>query len=476
MSTELIKLQHSDRDHFINGGSSIERRKRCRGSLKMEKPFWNIRDDTEDSIEGTLVHEVGEILIPFPLANWDNKEDKFAGAPDLDEYEERIVEAGERYCLDILRIIGNKVPKIAWVAEQRFTINEELELGGTADFAWGYIQKTDDFIMEHSEIFADLCKQLVAKVKDLKVGHIWDYKNGTIPHDARTSDQIRQYIAGLQHKLGSNGKRPFDVIFGHIYGPNFRDQSLVTSVVAYTKEQIEEILQEQILIAEEALGLHGDGPLKLHAGDHCFWCKAKAVCSEFDRFSREKATNVIETWDRVEANKKENESLVPAVIPNFTEILETRTDEQIKDFFLHIEYLSKGIEAVKQYIRNRHLQGKPIKGLKVVSGEGRRIYKKSLDDKTIGEKLQTCGVEKPWKKVVRNITEVEKEIYKDLRDKKVSVEDAKKQAAALMDIVCEKSTPHLKIVLDSENDSRPGIEIVNGKKATELLDANPVSN
>lgn len=471
------KPAHSDRDHYLNGGSSISRRKNCRGSLKMELPFWKNKDETADSTLGTRIHECGELLIPTALANW-NKEDKFEGAPTLKDYTEEEYEAGKNYCLDILRLIGAKAPNCAWVSEQRFDIDSELELGGTADFAWGYIIKTSDFLK--SEWFTILREsrgineEFEFPSKDLKIGHIWDYKNGTIPHNAKTSDQIKQYIAGLQHKLGTNGKRPFDVIFGHIYGPNFRDKSLVKSVVAYTAGEIEKILIEQRLIAEEALGLHGNGLLKLSAGEHCFFCKAKAVCTEFDTHTKKKAALIIDQFDAKYPVAKKAKKPEDLETIDIQKVLSTKTDEEIKEFWLHTEFFTKAINAVKEYIRMRHLQGKPIEGLRVVQGTTRRIYKKDLDDLGVGKLLQDMGIEKPWQKVVRNLTDVEKELIAKLKEKGLKPKEAKAQAENLLLAVVERTTPSLAIVLDSENDPRVGIEVVNKQKAMEILDAEPV--
>ena len=307
--------------------------------------------------------------------------------------------------------------------------------------------------------------------KDLKVGHIWDYKNGTIPHNATKSDQIRQYIAGLQHKLGSNGKRPFDVIFGHVYGPNFRDRSLVTSVVAYTASEIAEILSEQKRIAEEALGIHGDGPLKLSSGEWCFFCKAKAVCTEFDRKTKQKAALIIDQFDAQYAAAKKVKSPVDLEAIDIQSVIATKSDEEIKEFWMHTEFFTKAINAVKEYIRMRHLQGKPIEGLKVVPGTTRRIYKKDLDDLGVGKLLQDMGIEKPWKKVVRNLTDIEKELKNIYKEKGLKAKEAEAQAKSLLMAVVEMTTPSLAIVLDSENDPRVGIEVVNKQKALEILDA-----
>lgn len=478
------KVQHADRDHYLNGGSSITRRKYCRGSLKMELPFWKIQDSTADSTLGTRIHECGELLIPTAIKNW-HKEDKFVDAPVLKDYSEEEIEAGKGYCLDILRLMGNKVPHVSWISEQRFDIDNELELGGTADFAWGYIQSWKEFYDEHHENFPDLILELMGVPndgethpgsipKDLKIGHIWDYKNGTIPHNAQTSEQIKQYIAGLQHKLGTNGKRPFDLIFGHIYGPNFRDQSLVTSLVVYTAREIADILAEQKQIAEEALGLHGDGPLKLSAGEHCFFCKAKAVCTEFDRKTKQKAALIIDQFDAQYAAAKKVKSPAELESIDIEAVILTKTDAEIKEFWLHTEFFMKAINAVKDYIRMRHLAGNPIEGLRVVQGTTRRIYKKDLDDLGIGKLLQDMGIEKPWKKVVRNLTDIEKELKNKLKEQGLKAKDAEAQAKNLLMSVVEMTTPSLAIVLDSENDPRIGIEVINQKKAMEILDAEPV--
>lgn len=448
----------------------------------MELPFWKDRDDNDDSKRGTRVHECGEALVPYALQDWD-QEDPFFNAPNplLDHegkpYSEEEIEAGKLYCQDILRLVGNKVPRIAWVAEQRFTIDEELELGGTADFAWGYIMKISEFIkspeLQMMRMDGRFNSEIELPAKDVKIGHIWDYKNGTIPHFAPTSEQIKQYIAGLQHKLGSGDRRPFDIIFGHIYGPNFRERDKITSVVAYTKEEIEVILQEQRQIAEEALGLHGDGPLKLHAGEHCYFCKAKAVCPEFDRTTRERATTILGEYTPAVVTAKQPDPQELAKI-DFDELLRSKSDEEIVSFFLWTEFFVKAANATKDYIRQRHLSGKPINGLRVVEGTTRRMYKKELDDLQIGEKARSWGVEKPWVKIARNLTEIEKELIKVLKGKGMKPKEATAEAAKKMDELCQQTTPSLAIIVDSESDPRPDVRLVNDKKAIEILSAVPV--
>ena len=481
MSTENTSFKlpdHSSRDHYINGGSQMDRRVECRGSLKMELPFWDIGDETEHSKEGTCVHECGEIFLPFAMENW-NKDDKFEGAPSLDshqmkKYTESQVVGGLRYCMNILEILGDKAPNVQWVSEKKFIIDQDLELGGTADFACGYTQSYKSFAAEHLEKFPSLVEALKDQ-KDVKVGIIWDYKNGTIPHDAEHSNQIAQYAGAMQFELGKPPKRAFDVIFGHIYGPNFRDRRLVTSVVAFSKQQLAEIISFQRQIAEEALGMHGEDKLFLKAGEHCFFCKAKAVCKEVDRTTREKASMLIDKFNAIYEVGKSKVVLKKQVLTpenyDFRADLETKNDEEIVDFFCYIEFFTKAISATKQYIIERQKMGKPIHGLRLVESTSRRKFKEELDDKEIGQIAKGWGIESPWVKVARNLSDLEKELIQILKKQGAKGDEAKAQAQKLMEEITEKTKPGISIVLDYQGDPRESIEVKTQERVTSMLDA-----
>lgn len=427
MKLDLTNLPK--REHFRNGGSSIARRSQCPGSLMMEEPYPPTTTAAADT--GTRVHALIEKLIPGALLHWDKK-DKFVDAPSTEHDAEEEVIAAKRACLQILDLIGSNVPNVHWAAETKFVINEKLELGGTADFAWGYYKGGK------------------------KIIELFDYKNGVLPHYADSSMQIKQYLCGIQYVLGK--KKPFDVLIGHIFQPNSLNQSKTYTRAEYSAEDIEKEIARQIEVAKRSLGYYGVGELKLKAGPECFFCQAKYECAEFHGNNADKALAVLDLHD-----KKPVAKVTEKEINEVQEIVLKLTDAQLKDFVLQVPYIRQAIKAVEKHVIDRHLTGKPIQGLRCVWGQGRRGWAADLDMEDIGNGLKKMGVEKPFRKQLRTLGDIETDL-KMLGMNKTEAKEALEPLVA-------KSTPTPNIVPDSEEDTRPEIELGSADDAQKALAA-----
>lgn len=446
MSTpKTIALKHGERSHYANGGSVIERRKHCPGSLFAEK---DLPDTTnEDAEKGTRIHELIEELTPFVMDNWsklgENK--AFDKIPEMLHADRDEVEAAKVACLDLIEQIkkyGGHIDNVKWISETKFIIDESLELGGTVDFAWGYELKGKRYI------------------------HAWDYKNGRSPVNCKTTMQLPQYLAAIQLNIGK--KKPFDFLYGHIFQPNSSREDLNTEPAIYTAAEIQEKLEEQKKIAKAAF----DPKAPRRAGSHCHWCKDKTGCGEHHRWLKDEALYILDAHDNNQAlvnlpPVKAAELIQRKPAPDV--IIKNLTDDQIRNFVLHGDYIRGTLKAAEEYVKNRAAAGNPVPGLKCVPKGGRRGWKKTLSPAEIGEGLKKLGIQKPWIKEVRNIGDIETEL-KTLGHK------GKDTAKKLIDHLVDKGTPGIDIVPDDDSDSRTAVEVVTLQNVNQLLDANPINN
>lgn len=413
-------IDHSSRDHYRNGGSQISKRLLCPASLIAEDKILAEEGEPEESayaLAGTRVHECIESLLPVAIGNWD-QDDKFKGAPKLLSYDEAEIESAKLACLDVLSILGGLAPQVGWEVENKMVLSEELELGGTADFVWGF------------------------KRNGIKVGGIWDYKNGVQPVDARTTRQLELYAAAMNKSLG--GKEGFEQIETHIFQPNSLNSNTYKTSKVFTKEQLKASEQEFIRGAEIALGRHGeDAQLQFNPGEEqCKWCAAKPKCKAHHSWQHDKALHIFDAYDPNTPAKK-----IPTKDPK--EIVTELSDEQLLEFFKQIEYIEGCVKAVKEYITARNKGTNPIPGTKLIVGLSRRQWRKDLEINEIGSVLKEAGIAKPFKKNLLTIGDIEKKLKKLDLDKNSITE--------LLSEVTSKTTPGLKLVIDSEHDDRPAV-------------------
>lgn len=445
MSSEV---SHENRAHFKNGGSQIGRRIQCPGSLRMEDKVPEEVEASEHAQEGTYVHECIESLIPVAIKNRiaqlnGESTSLYSGAPKLLSYDAEHIDSAKLAVDNILNLMGEGIAGMGWAAEHKYIRSRELQLGGTADMTWAYVD-----------------------AEGVRHAHIWDYKNGVIPVNAKKTPQLLSYACALQHITLEKKRPPFDIIHTHIFQPNSQDEENTYSSQSYTKEEIAEADKRFIEVAEIALGLHGDPPMRLRSGEYCHYCRAKAICPEYRKSQTDKAIEVFNTTEDpdVEVLEDFQDTDIIPVMPagdDPAEIVKTLTDEQIVQFFKHRKFLTDAIKATESYIKLRATSGNPVKGLKCVEGTGRRGWRKDLSVPKAGKLLKDIGIAAPWEKKLVTISHAEQV----LKESGMTLEQAKEALSPAIEV----GKSPISIVFDDGSDTRPAIEGLSKEKISAAL-------
>lgn len=469
----MAEEKKEEKEHYINGGSVIGRRKYCPGSLGMEVKISEEMGEPElkeHTIKGTKVHKAIELLIPTAIERWNWDADKrYLDLPPIvtkpiraylkqewdSEYEyTEVLEAAQLACDDILRILGDKAPNVAYSTERKFILSEELELGGTADFVWGYKDKAGK-----------------------KFGGIWDYKNGTTHVDATETMQLQLYAVAMNEELGK--KTSFESIETHIFIPNTLVRGKETSSRTFTNEELLEAKEEFIEIAKKALGHYGEESLTLSAGSHCKFCKAKGVCKEFHDNIHKKALKDFELAEIKQSKKKLTKKSAGELINqvkatprvNPEALVKTLTDEQLLGWLANSDYILECDKAVKAYCKGRFAAGTPIPGTKLVSTKPRRMWRKDVGIKEAGNILKEKGVAKPWRTELVTLTDAEEALTQTFaKQLDVGKKEAKALAQEALKDLIDFTKSSTNLVLDvPENASKEEVKgIVNRQ---EVIDA-----
>lgn len=337
--------------HALLSASSAERWINCPPSARLTENM----PDTESphAAEGTLAHSLAELKVRKKFENMRKSEyDKRLGeirknplyAPEMDghtdTYLDCILKAAHGY---------NKVKPYV-VAEKRLDYSAYAPGGfGTCDCAM-------------------LCKN------DL---HIFDFKYGKgVPVSAEDNPQLKLYALGALAEYGFL----YDIqsVILHIIQPRIDNISDFTiDVDALTA------WGNSIRPAAE-LAYKGEGEFK--CGDHCRFCKAKAIC-------RARA----EDFFTLEAS---------AELPK-----ELLSDHEIGEILERASRLKNWVSEVEEYVLSELLSGKSVEGWKAVEGRSNR---KITDIDAAFEVLKKEGYDEAllYERKPITLTELEKLVTK----------------------------------------------------------------
>lgn len=337
--------------HALLSASSAERWINCPPSARLTENM----PDTESphAAEGTLAHSLAELKVRKKFENMRKSEyDKRLGeirkdplyAPEMDghtdTYLDCILKAAHGY---------NKVKPYV-VAEKRLDYSAYAPDGfGTCDCAM-------------------LCKN------DL---HIFDFKYGKgVPVSAEDNPQLKLYALGALAEYGFL----YDIksVILHIIQPRLDNISDFTiDVDALTA------WGNSIRPAAE-LAYKGEGEFK--CGDHCRFCKAKAIC-------RARA----EDFFTLEAS---------AELPK-----ELLSDHEIGEILERASRLKNWVSEVEEYVLSEILSGKSVEGWKAVEGRSNR---KITDVDAAFEVLKKEGYDEAllYERKPITLTELEKLVTK----------------------------------------------------------------
>lgn len=376
--------------HAILSASGASRWLACPPSARLEENFEN--ESSEYAAEGTLAHELGELSLSLQLGlitkrkfNSELKkiEEHELFTMDMPDYVDMYVGT----CMEKVAEAKAKTPDALFKIEQRLDFSEWVPEGfGTGDFV----------------IIADGAIEIV----DLKYGK-------GVPVSAVGNKQMRLYALGAISE------------FGFLYDIEKVKMTIVQprlDSISTDEIDTDELLKwaEEVVkpIAEQAF--KGEG--EFCAGDHCGFCRAKAVCK-----ARANRNMELAQYDFQEPNTLDNNDIAYIL---------GRADE-----------LVKWVTDVKEFALEQALQGEEFDGWKLVEGRSNRKY---TDENMVANTLFKAGytdnvIFKPAE--LLGITAMEKAI-------------GKKEFNSLLNDFITK--PPGKPVLVTEDDKRP---VFNSAKA-----------
>ena len=399
MTEEIVTIDHSSRGHAKLAPSAASRWTKCLASL-IAPDVEIVEEESEFAKEGTLAHEFFERV----MTEGDHVLDEI----DDDEYPE-MAEHVWNFCRQIRRISkaikkqGGKVKEL--MIEAKVKYNDYLY--GTVDVGILYTDRDK-----------------------VKKAYVLDFKYG---RGVGVSPEKNMQLVAYALSLEATSKWEFEQATLAIFQPRNKDvnfEDLDQWVMDKpTKLKLKAFLDEKIDLAVKVLtGELTD--VDAVAGGHCIFCPRKVRC----RAHLEHITTA-------------DLALLDDVVPS-TEIVTMLTDAQLAHIISKRDEIIKFLKAVDSYATARCMSAAPIEGLKVVHG---RSTRKLLDDEVAWEEFQKQTKVNPYKKKLRGIGELEKELSK--------------VGGELPASLVTKTTPPLKLV--PGDDPRPAITNVN--KALDLL-------
>ena len=319
--------------HALLGPSSAARWIACPPSVKLCEQFEDV--ESEYAKEGSLAHEIAELKVR-KLIDPGLTSRKFTAAMKKLREKELYQEEMQGYTDEYVEFIQEQMyshlvtPHVA--VEQKVDFSEYVPNGfGTADC----ILISNDTL------------------------HVIDFKYGKgVPVSVENNKQLLLYALGAY--------LAYEMIFpiAHI------KMSIVQPRLANidTWECSLDYLLEFAKIAQEkaTMALKGEGDF--NCGEHCKFCKAKAICKERANVNLELAKYEFKAADQL-------------TLEEIGEILEKAKD------------LAKWAEDLKEYALSESLKGNEVPGWKAVNGRGSRSFTntddaiKVLVDNGIAEEL-----------------------------------------------------------------------------------------
>lgn len=308
--------------HAILSASGASRWMACTPSARLEQNFEN--KTSEYAAEGTLAHELGELKLRKELEGLSTRsfnskvkkiqEDKLYTA-DMTDYVDMYVET----CLERVSEAKAKTPDALFKIEQRLDFSEWIPEGfGTGDFV----------------IIADGTME----VCDLKYGK-------GVPVSANNNKQMMLYALGAISE------------FSFLYDIEKVRMTIIQprlDNISTFEVTVEDLLKwaEEYVRPKAELAIKGEG--EFCAGNHCRFCRAKAVC-------RARAEKNLEL--------AQYEFQKPPTMDN----------NDIAYVLSKVDELVNWAGDVKEYALEQALKGEEFDGYKVVEGRSNRKWS-SEDD------------------------------------------------------------------------------------------------
>lgn len=308
--------------HAILSASGASRWMACTPSARLEQQFEN--KTSEYAAEGTLAHELGELKLKKVLEGLSSRrfnsklkkiqENKLYTA-DMPDYVDVYVDT----CLERYSEARAKTPDALFKIEQRLDFSEWVPEGfGTGDFV----------------IIADGTME----VCDLKYGK-------GVPVSADNNKQMMLYALGAISE------------FSFLYDIEKVRMTIIQprlDNISTFEVTVEDILKwaEEFVKPKAELAIKGEG--EFFAGDHCRFCRAKAVCR-----ARAEKNLELTKYDFQEPPTMDNNDIA-YVLSKVDELVNWASD-------------------VKEYALESALKGEEFDGFKIVEGRSNRKWSSEED-------------------------------------------------------------------------------------------------
>lgn len=344
---------HSNRAHAILSASGASRWMNCTPSARLEADY-GVRRGSEYAEEGTLAHELAELMLTSWLQGREPSASQIAAiennklySPDMPDYVARYVE----YCQGAYEELATSD---SYTTEMR--IEAKLDLSRYVPESFG----TADCVIVGGDTM---------EVIDLKYG-----KGVTVYAD--DNPQLKLYALGAYELLGM----VYDIETVRLTIVQPRLDSISSWDIS-----LEDLLYWAETELREKATLANAGQGELAIGAWCKFCSVKARCSAL----YQEAVNL--------ANEDFSD---PRVM----------TDEQVSDVLKRSDVVTDFIDAVKAYALEKALEGKQWPEFKLV--EGRSVRKFNVDEAEIAAALEANFPDVPreefFESKVKGITALEK--------------------------------------------------------------------
>ena len=402
---------HSARAHAKLSASGSKRWLSCPPSVRLEESL-STGEAEKPSVfaeEGTAAHEYSEILIAYELGLIN----KATYTRELSKFKRELPKKlGQFFSKEELEIVWQEMQdQVPTYVD--FVVERANAMKAISPDALSLIEQRLDFSQWVPGGFGTGDILLVAdgrlEIIDLKYGK-------GVPVDAHENTQMMLYGLGALHE--HDMLYDLKEISMTIVQPRLDSISTYTSTAEKLYDWAEKFVKPRAELAEK-----GEG--EFVAGDHCRWCKAKALC-------------------RARADKN-----LELAKHDFTDP-DLLTPEEVADILFQTDELKKWAKDVEDYALDQaEKHGVVFDGWKLVEGRSNRKY---ADEKAVSEKLVEDGKseEDIYKKSLLSITEMEKRLGKQ------------KFAELLGELIIK---PQGKPTLVPETDKRPALNTAESAKS-----------
>lgn len=330
--------------HALLAPSSSNRWLKCLGSVSLSVDF-----PDKSSIyaqEGTAAHELCEKGLKSKVKSIQDL--KLPSTINDFEVNDEMIESAEVYIQTIRNDLKRSYKNVK--AEIKFELT---------DYIWGTV---DAYCVKGD------------------TAYVYDFKYGKgVVVAAEDNTQLMIYALGAIKDTPEIKKVKLTIV-----QPRADTESMVRSVT-YTAKYLNQFKSEVLRVEEDILSSE---PSKLVVGDHCRWCRAKAICPEQKKLAQ--AVARVEDFKNLPKPK-------------------TLSMKEIGEVIVKGDLLTSWIKEVGVYAHSLAMKGEKIYGCKLVQKRRTRKWK---DEDTAETYLQTELEDKAYEKKILSPAKAEKALKK----------------------------------------------------------------